>query len=509
MVRVQCKSMSIINRYTQYIFLIIAIILFIYPVIGTDFGWHLRVGEYIVDNRAIPYTDFLSFSMEGYPYVFHSWLASVGMYLAHAIGGLWGVSLFFAVLLSIGLLVAVYTTNTVTGKVCAAALFLTPFVVAAAGIRTQAASYVMLSLLFFILSRAKAVTGVSRSFLSWIMVNKFWMIPGLFAMWSNLHGGFSLGLALLVVFLGIVGFIEYRQTKNLKSVSRFAIYGAGLIALSVLATGFNPYGFRQLQQAISMQTNMTAIQTNLDWRPLFRYEGNTMSTYSEDIVIVLMVILGIVAVWRQKTFPRQALLLVTFLIACFITTRFSLIILVIALPSIITLVAQLVSVSKKTIYPGLFGLGFAILITIGMSGIHIAQATCVNNSPQCYAGLSRVHDTSPHYPYEAAVYMERHGVPQRLFNNYNHGGYLHYYFPNHQFFIDGRMDNFFIDGKSFVEEYFQLIYAREGWEEKFAQYRFDGYLGRKEWPLTQELLNRGWYSVNEDDVNVLLRPPVE
>lgn len=501
--------MSVINRYTPYFFFIIAITLFIYPIIGTDFGWHLRVGEYIFNNRTIPYTDFLSFSMEGYQYVFHSWFTSVGMYLSYIIAGLWGVSLFFALLLSIGLLIAVHTTDNVSGRVYAAALFLTPVVVAAAGVRTQAVSYVMLSFLFFILSKAEAITSVSQSFLSWITVNKFWLIPGLFAVWSNLHGGFSLGLVLLGTFLAIDGFIKYREHKDVKETLRFVLFSSILFCVTILATGLNPYGLRQLQQAISMQTNATAIQTNLDWRPLFRYEGNSISTYSEDIVIVLMAILGIVAVWGKKIFPRQTLLLGTFLVACFITTRFSLIILVIALPSIITLIAQLVSLSKKTVYPGLFGLGFAILLTIGMSAIHIVQATCANSSAQCYAELSRVHDVSPHYPYEAVVYMQENGVPERLFNNYNHGGYLHYYFSNHQFFIDGRMDNFFIDGKSFVEEYFQLVYAKEGWEEKFTQYRFDGYLGRKEWPLTQELLKRGWDLVNEDDVNVLLLPPVE
>jgi hypothetical protein len=57
-----------------------------------DVFWHLKVGEWIVQNRAVPETDVYSWSAFGKPWTDHEWLWEALIYLLHAklgVVGLW------------------------------------------------------------------------------------------------------------------------------------------------------------------------------------------------------------------------------------------------------------------------------------------------------------------------------------------------------------------------------------------------------------------------------------
>src|SRR5580765_8132696 len=61
------------------------------PITDTDFWWHLRTGQYIVETRSIPHTDIFSTLRFGSEWVTHEWLSEVflyGVYRALGFGGL-------------------------------------------------------------------------------------------------------------------------------------------------------------------------------------------------------------------------------------------------------------------------------------------------------------------------------------------------------------------------------------------------------------------------------------
>ncbi len=92
------------TKKTNFILLFVLIFLLSFQVvIDTDFGWHLRVGEFITNTRSIPRTDLFSFSLPNYPYVYHSWLAEVLIFASFQSFGFWGVSILYALILSVGL----------------------------------------------------------------------------------------------------------------------------------------------------------------------------------------------------------------------------------------------------------------------------------------------------------------------------------------------------------------------------------------------------------------------
>ncbi len=495
------------SRFFLIFLFLCSLALFLYPDIGTDSGWHLRVGEYIVTQHKIPYTDFLSFSMEGYPYVYHSWFTEVLLFLAYTVAGLWGVSFLYSLLFTFALYFVTKTTRLSFKKAFIISLAFAPVIVGIVGIRTQVATYLLATLLLLILERASSLEYQGRSFFRWLTITKFWAIPIIFVIWSNVHGGFVLGLVLLSIFLFATVFSEYLTRRDLKAgFSRLPFYFT-LIFICIIVTGLNPYGFRQLQQAFAMQTNTTALSQNLDWHPLFQVQTTTFAHYSIDILVVVLGIASFIGARLRKKSLKDQLMLGVILVLCFVTTRFALLLLIVALPILVEGTAKMLQRLRDNGFLYWLTLGFTVTIISASALFRIDQALCANKSESCYAWLSRLSAISAHYPYDAMAYMRTHGVPSRLLNNYNHGGYLHFHFPGHQFYIDGRMDNFFNEGNSFVEEYLQLIHAKTGWEEIFTQYDFNAYLGKQSWLLSAELVNRGWVPVVKDDVNVLLLPP--
>src|SRR5580658_9987258 len=66
----------------------------------SDTGWHIRNGESILANRALPHTDPYSFSKSGQPWVSWEWGSDVLMGLTHRFGGLRALTALFSLIIS-------------------------------------------------------------------------------------------------------------------------------------------------------------------------------------------------------------------------------------------------------------------------------------------------------------------------------------------------------------------------------------------------------------------------
>lgn len=71
-------------------------LLFLHPINSGDFFHHLNTGRYIVQHLALPYTDDLSFTAYGLPWVAHSWGAGLIFYLLYSAFGPPGITIFLA-----------------------------------------------------------------------------------------------------------------------------------------------------------------------------------------------------------------------------------------------------------------------------------------------------------------------------------------------------------------------------------------------------------------------------
>ena len=66
-----------------------------------DTSWHLRSGQYIVENQTIPTIDSFSHSRAGQLWIDHGWLAQIFWYGLYALGGWAALALAVAGLVTI------------------------------------------------------------------------------------------------------------------------------------------------------------------------------------------------------------------------------------------------------------------------------------------------------------------------------------------------------------------------------------------------------------------------
>jgi hypothetical protein len=87
------KHMMIFGGFWIAIFL-----LFLHPINASDFYHHLNTGRYIVEHTALPYTDDLSFTAYGKPWIAHSWATGLLYYFLYTTTGHVGITLLTALI---------------------------------------------------------------------------------------------------------------------------------------------------------------------------------------------------------------------------------------------------------------------------------------------------------------------------------------------------------------------------------------------------------------------------
>ncbi len=199
------------------------------PSADTDFWWHLRTGRYIAETKSLPFPDPFSYTANTardlYPgehdtrrfNLTHEWLAQAGLYGVYAVGGIPAVILVRSLILAL--------TAAIAGLL--------------AWRRTQSGAWAVfgtlacgLCLLSFTADRPTLVTP----FLTGVVLLIFefgwplWLLPLLFLIWSNLHGGFFMGGFVCAVYL----LASWRQ----KSPQTSAIFK--WCALALVTCGINP-----------------------------------------------------------------------------------------------------------------------------------------------------------------------------------------------------------------------------------------------------------------------------
>jgi hypothetical protein len=81
------------------------------PLSDGDFWWHLKTGEYILNTRSIPKTDFFSFTNYGRAWVAHEWLSEAIFYVIYSRLGFNVLIVVFALLTALAFWIAFKRSN--------------------------------------------------------------------------------------------------------------------------------------------------------------------------------------------------------------------------------------------------------------------------------------------------------------------------------------------------------------------------------------------------------------
>ena len=398
----------------------------------SDYWWHLKTGQYIIEHRALPVPDPFAFTTAGVAPAYageeitrhfnltHEWLAQVLFYLVWRAGGFGAVVLFRAALLAaFCALVGLVAWRRCGGfyrslaAACAAAGMAIPFALD----RPYLITFLLL-----------AATIAMLEFRRWL-----WLLPPLFLIWANCHGGY---------FLGWVVLAAYSAEALWQRKKERALWAAAIAAF--LASGINPNGFRVLQVLLYYRNSYETSRL-LEWA---RPRWFTLSEFS-----LLLFGTAILLLWaHRKVRPVDWLLFAAFAAAALSAQRNTI---------LIGLIAPILIVSyfpwKRTLPPAL---------PFAASLVMIGWAIAVS-----WSSFFQLRAAEWRYPAGAADFLLAHHVTGPIFNTYEYGGYLIWrLWPEQRVFIDGRSLS-----ESLFQDYGRILYNHDETGGLSAQQLLDRY----------------------------------
>src|SRR6266536_5749585 len=204
------------------------------PINDPDFWFHLKTGEYIFKTGMIPRTDPFSFTYYGQPWIAHGWLSGAVFYAIYSWLGFNALIFIFALLPALAFWIALRRSNSHPFIAGFATLLGVWTTLPTIGVRPRVFTLFLTSVYLAVLTRY-ARRGEGKAI--------WWLVP-LMVLWVNLHGGFFIGLALIV--LTIIGILLDAWAAGEKigplwlrmRTLGFVLFG------SLLAGLLNPYGLR-------------------------------------------------------------------------------------------------------------------------------------------------------------------------------------------------------------------------------------------------------------------------
>jgi hypothetical protein len=458
-----------------------------------DLGWHLRAGQYMLDTHEIVRADPFSWTMPGYPWIDHEWATDIAMYLIYRAGDLTALAMVWALLILLTPVVLLLNRSSQVPPVLQAGVVLVVYagiMPPMFGVRPQMLSLLFLAIVALLLARERR-GDAGRS---------LWLLPPLFCLWANLHGGFVAGLMYLVI-VGAARVVEaywHRQRREgVDPATRpKALRRLGwVIVACVAATFLNAYGpwiYREVIQTASDKPAMTQIG---EWQAPGadpRFAGLWVALLAAPVIVYFS---------KRRASLEELLVFVVFA-AMGIRSARNIAVFAIVMTPVVT--AHLSSAwprlaEELTRMPRWFGYAaMACAVLLGARQLPPAMA--------CWQS-AEAHGRAGDYPW--AVVAARSGRPLegRGLCDYGWGGYLLWKLPGQKVFIDGRMAIWKQGSYQVFRDYCTLLLASAGCVDALDRYRFDWILMPKGAPLCQVLqASRGWRGREYPDGSILWTP---
>ncbi len=414
-------------------------------VLDPDFGWHIRMGEIIMQN-GIPRYDPLSYTMAHYPAIDHEWLTNSIMAFVFPAIGMVGLAVFFSALAIVSLLIASTLIPPSAQK-----WRLLPFFLAGAtfmsfaGVRTQVITWFFLAVFLKIMFDKRFVK------------TRWFLAPLLFLPWVNLHGAFASGIVLLGLITGVrilEDFWKTQKTQYIRTIRQsdnLTIRDSDFLSilsvpnrlqgivravkhnkqellsvvLSILATFLNPYGPRIWWEIWMQISDRNLRWTIAEWTP---------SIDLPNFLFWAFIALSCILTLRYRRRYSSSLLAVyLFLLIAGLSSKRHIPLWVIwSLPMATQAMLWLFQEAKGVLYgAGRFVKAYYALLVVCLLlfslNIYIAYFAMLSGSEAVF------------YPGEAAQYLKHHAIQGNLWSPYDWNGYLVWKVPGRRVFIDGMM----------------------------------------------------------------------
>lgn len=439
-----------------------------------DTMWHVTIGNWIIEHRAVPHVDPFSFSAAGQPWVVMEWLSQVIFATSARLVGWTGPVVLAAAAVATAFALFVSFIQRRLGDIAATVCAGAAFALTAAHLLARPHLLVMPVMVAWV---AGLIAAADRR-----EAPSPWLLL-LIVLWANLHGSFVFGL-LLIGPIALDAVLSAAPSRRVPLLLRWGGFGV----LAVLASCLNPYGWNAILEPATTFGLGPALATINEWAP---------ANFSQlgPLEIVLLAGVGL-ALWRGVTLPPMRILLLMGLVHMALAHVRYVELMALLAPMVIAapLARQIGSGTRRSdAAPPLPG--SAIVVTVA---VLIAMTLG-------FGLLKRYEPNRVNSPVAAVAELKTLGV-KRVFNDYDFGGYL--IANGVPTFIDGRAE---VYGKDFVVEQTAAVRLRPPSKlfRMLDDYNIEATLLRTEDPATK-LLDHvdGWQKVYSDDIATIhLRKP--
>jgi hypothetical protein len=438
-----------------------------------DTGWHIRAGEWILRNRAVPTHDLFSFTRPGAEWFAWEWLWDACAAALHRCGGMPAV-VFASVATIAATSLLVYGLAVRAGASAPVAAAVTIVASAISSVHWLARPH-LVSVLFAAL--ALRLLERTRKNPGWL-----WSLPLLILLWTQLHGGFPIGIVFIAAYA-----VEAAARRDFRLAAAYT----ACAAVSSLASLLNPYGWRLHAHMISYLADTAHFRNIEEFQPLAF--DHPLAVWFGGALIGG----ALAALWLCKS-KRLAwpLLLVFWGYLALRSARHIPIYLVVAAPAIALAASTALRRTAFTKRRSDFGQAFPDTAARlpAITGLAAVAALLFSPAPP---PAFRAGFSPERYPVAAVAALERDLARLRVFTSDDWGDYLIYRLaPKVRVFIDGRTDFY---GTDFGERYETLIYLKDGWQDELNRLSIDAILMPSHARLTRALRTCARWRLAHDD----------
>jgi hypothetical protein len=411
------------------------------PILDPDIWWHLRVGQWVVEHRAVTTTDPFSQYGQDRPWVAYSWLYEVVIYALYRAFGLAGI-IVYRVLMALAIVAAVHALVRRMEHRFLVATGLTAAAVLALAMLFSERPWLVTLLFSTLTLHAIVALRQPGPLPRWI-----WTLPIVYVLWANIHIQFIYGLFLLALgcmapwidrWLGLAVASQQGEKRPERTLVLLAV-------LCFLATFVNPYHARLYLVVVEYATQPGPFRWVNELKALEFREAS-------DWVMLALTFAACYVLGRRQWSSFEILLLVSTAFFAFRARRDLWFVVLADLVILASCGPHVVSKDER-LRPGLAG--YALLI-LGLAVVAGARIATQDLSP---SGLQDA--VARRFPVAAAEHVKQHGYPGPLYNDFNWGGYLIWALPDLPVAIDGRTN---LHGDERIERFGQVWSGLPGWD---------------------------------------------
>lgn len=412
------------NKYAEYLALLALLVAFFgyfsIQVWDIDFWLHIASGRHIVETGAIPEQDpfgiYSSVDAWGQIVLKSQWLGQVFLYEIHHYLGLDGVIAWRAALLTACLWIVYWRC-----RMANASLVITFMMTALTGVvllsftgeRPQLFSFLFLAAMLLLLD-------------AWQQTRRRWLLfllPPLFVLWANIHGGVLFGVIALGLF-GVGSLLQTRLTNGKFDAVEVRLM-LGVIALSAIASLLAPNGIQTF--ITTLKTIILAENSTLKDRTSEYATPWSMRTVLVYYWVYLLIAAASLPGLLNKASIRSGLFIIAIAIFSLTGSRYVPLFALAAAPYIASSLSRMLRMLQP---PQLAVCLATVIAAFGFLGYGFKQDKVFQE------GI-----LESRYPVKAVNIIRDNGLNGKMFNTLNFGGYLDWNLPpaSVQIFIDGRL----------------------------------------------------------------------